>query len=587
MKTIYLLTISVLFSLLASGQSFFRVLDDTIAKSPGDSRSVNIVDVNGDGWDDVFITNGPQGGENNMLFINKGDGTFTRIWNDTIVKDHSPSDGATFADVDNDGDLDCYVVTWYNQRNYFYLNNGNGTFTRPGTFPFELVNTYSETAAWGDYDGNGWVDLYITNSSGAQKNLLYRNDGNSQGSLSFVKIDNQSPVAEAKTSRSANWVDVNNDGRPDLFVSHESNEKNDLFINTGGGNFTKVSGDPLVTALASSISSTWGDVDNDGDMDVVIANSGYFQPQNNMLFLNNGDGTFVQVTSGDLVTDGGCSYGSTMCDFNNDGDLDIFITNGYCSGTIKNFYYRNEGGGVFTRDTTTFPDLTTPASYGTACGDLNNDGFQDLVAATCRNTTQSPNPVDLVYYNTPNSNHWLKLRLTGTSSNRSAIGARIRIKAVIGGNSLWQMREVSSQSGYCGQNSLTQHFGLRDAAIADSIIISWPSGLVTRLGGISANQTLSITESPASGMNERKAGHLKAYPNPTSGSLTILSDNETLEPGYVRITDLSGRPAPFSFRMKGGREITINLEALSAGIYILKYQGNESRLDQKIILLGE
>ena len=148
-----------------------------------------------------------------------------------------------------------------------------------------------------------------------------------------------------------------------------------------------------------------------------------------------------------------------MYDMDNDGDLDVFITNGFCNGVIKNFYYRNEGNGNFVRDTTTFPDLTTPASYGVACGDLNNDGWPDVVAATCKNTSSSPNPADLVYYSIPGSNHWLKVKLTGTVSNRSAIGARVRIKAMIGGVPVWQTREVSSQSGYCGQNSLTHISG--------------------------------------------------------------------------------------------------------------------------------
>ena len=570
MRTIYLLLLSLLIWNSSPAQQFYRVLNDTLARSPGDSRSVNIVDVNGDGWDDVFITNGPQGGENNMLFINNGDGTFTRIWNDTIVKDHSPSDGATFADVDNDGDLDCYVVTWYNQKNYFYLNNGDGTFTRPGIYPFELVNTYSETASWGDYDGNGWVDLYITNSAGNQKNLLYRNDGMNQGVMVFTKIDNQPPVAQAKTSRSANWVDVNNDGKPDLFVSHESNELNDLFINMGGGNFQQMSGDPLVTALASSISSSWGDVDNDGDMDVVIANSGNFQPQNNMLFLNNGDGSFTRVTTGDLVNDGGCSYGSTMYDMDNDGDLDIFITNGFCNGVIKNFYYRNEGNGIFVRDTTTFPDLTTPASYGVACGDLNNDGWPDVVVATCKNTSQSPNPVDLVYYSTPGTNHWLKVKLTGIVSNRSAIGARIKVKAMISGVPVWQTREVSSQTGYCGQNSLTQHFGLKDALIADSLIVYWPSGLITVLTGIAAGQTISITETSSSGVDLHKAGKAKVYPNPTSGRVTIVSEEKLPVPSSLFMTDVFGRNINFHTVSAAGNSLVLDLHGLAGGVYFLR-----------------
>jgi enediyne biosynthesis protein E4 len=162
---------------------------------------------------------------------------------------------------------------------------------------------------------------------------------------------------------------------------------------------------------------------------------------------------------------------------------------------IKNFYYRNEGNGIFIGDTLTFPDLTTLCSYGVACGDLNNDGSLDLVAATCKNQPQDDEPADLVYYNTPNANHWLKVRLNGFLSNRTAIGGKVKIKAMIDGTSVWQIREVSAQSGYCGQNSMTQHFGLKNAGIIDSLVVLWPSAVIlTDLTGRPMNICRPVVE---------------------------------------------------------------------------------------------
>src|SRR6185503_8191321 len=122
--------------------------------------------------------------------------------------------------------------------------------------------------------------------------------------------------------------------------------------------------------------------------------------------INDGSGNFSEVTNGDLVTDGGCSFSSSFEDYDNDGDIDIAVSNGFCDGTIQNFLYQNDGEGNFTRDLNSITDLNTPCSYGCAWGDANNDGFPDLVFATCNNNSL-PDPVDLYYLNSGNGNHWI------------------------------------------------------------------------------------------------------------------------------------------------------------------------------------
>jgi enediyne biosynthesis protein E4 len=531
---------------IAQAPLFQKITTGPHVTTPSDSRSVNFVDVNNDGWEDLFITNGPQAGAVNFLYLNDGAGNFTSVTNDPIVSDSKPFDGATFADFDNDGDLDAFAVTWYGVKNFLYAGNGdptgaNGYFTYLGDAAPSQLGTYSETASWGDYDLDGDVDLYLTNSDGDKKNLLYRNDG----ATGFTKMTAVgAPVTDANASRSVNWVDYDNDGDLDLYVSNELNQKDDLYQNDGNGSFVKITVGAPGQTNSSSMSSSWGDVDNDGDLDLFVANSGNFAAQNNQLFLND-NGSFNAVNTGDLVTDGGCSFGSNFGDYDNDGDLDLVVSNGFCNGSIVNFLYQNDGLGNFSRDLTSMDDLATPCSYGSAWGDVNNDGFLDLGIATCKNGSAAPLPNNLFYLNNGNENNWLKIKLIGTESNRSAIGARVWVTANIGGQSVTQLREISAQSGYCGQNSLTAHFGLGDATMLESVRVKFPGGQDTVFTAIFANQLVCITENmlpSATQTVENEPFALQVFPNPAKDSFTVSVEIKEPVPTFtLRLMDSAGR----------------------------------------------
>ncbi len=555
-----------------SAQQFTQLNNSPLSNTPGDSRSVNIVDVNGDGLDDVFISNGLQGGQNNELYLNLGNGVFEAVQNDPIVLDHSPSDGATFADTDNDGDLDAYMVTWYGALNFFYRNGGNGNFTHLPNAVTGATGTYSETAAFGDYDNDGLVDVYITNSGGDDlRDFLYRNTGNN----GFEKI-NATVLNENTASRSANWADYDNDGDLDLFVTRESQHINNLFRNNGNGGFVKVSNDPATSEVLSSITASWGDVNNDGLLDLFVGNSGNFAPENNRLFINNGNGGFTTAAQGAINTDGGCSFGSAFADYDNDGDLDLFVANGFCSGTINNFLYQNDGTGVFTRDLTSLPSYLTPCSFGAAWGDLNDDGFQDLVIANCKRNSAAAQPNHSVFINGDNGNNWLKIKLIGVNSNQAAIGAQIRVKAAINGQSVTQLREISAQSGYCGQNSLTAHFGFGAATQIDSIEIRWPSGLQQLLGNTAVNQTITVVEGQASGLNNpvNSALKIQVAPNPIGDTLNwTLVNDKPIRQGRFELVDIQGKVV----RSKGAMQVDAGSHAfqfstahLPNGVYALR-----------------
>ncbi len=467
---------------------FIKVEQGPVVEQSSDSRSVNFVDVNNDGWVDLFISNGPSDGQHNFLYINQGDGTFTSLTDDPIVQDGAKSDGATFADIDNDGDLDAYVVTWYGQQNYFYRNDGNGSFLLDKDPVLTTNGTYSETASWGDANNDGWLDLFLTNSEGRSKrNQLFLN----QKGTSFRPTE--TPANQTNTqSRSVNWIDVNKDGKSDLFITNEGKSPNELYLNTGKAPFFLSEPNAIWNELPpGSMSASWGDVDNDGDLDLFLANAGYYQEIDNQLLLNDGEGHLSLKPDSGLSKDGGCSYGSAFGDFDNDGDLDLIVANGFCKSKLENWLYQNDGKGNFTRISSALPDMSSYCSFGLAWGDINNDGFLDLAIANCQNGKNSPQPVNDLYLNKGNANHWLKIKMEGTVSNRSAIGATIRVQIKKGS---WQMRHINTQSGYCGQNSMIAHFGLGVSKKAKKIEVIWPSGKKTTLRNQKADQLLSLVE---------------------------------------------------------------------------------------------
>lgn len=511
-------------------QQFTQITSGILVNSPSGSRSCNFLDVNNDDFQDIYITNGKTGGENNQLYINNGDGTFSIMF-DTIVMDGSPTDGATCADYDNDGFIDVCAVNWYNTTNLLYKNNGGVSFSFVDTSSVSSLASYSETAAWGDFNNDGLLDLYVTNSAGLKRNYLYQN----MGSGYFEPLTGIPPFLDNFASRCVNWIDFDGDGDQDLFVTNENNQKNNLYRNDGGLVFTPVTGDTIVSDNFSSMSGSWEDYDNDGDFDLFVAN----YQQNNQLFENDGLGNFSAIT-GPWSTETDCSFSASFADCDNDGDLDLFVTNGYCANDLNNYLYLNNGDGTFAKDLTSPMSTAVGGSYGCAWGDYNNDGWQDLVVANWQGEAQS----NYLFRNDGSGKNWIKIKLEGTISNRSAIGAVVRCKAVINGSEIWQTRLVSSQTGYCSQNSLVVHFGLDEATTIDSLQIEWPSGSIEHFENLMSNEFYSIVENQSIGtigLQEEKEAELRVFPNPSSGRFTIQFPTNIVGPFQLRLVDETGR----------------------------------------------
>jgi enediyne biosynthesis protein E4 len=555
MKRITFIICIVLITIKSDAQQFVKITQGPVVNSASDSRSANWVDINNDGLLDLMITNGLSTGQNNFMYINKGNDEFESIQStDPIVNDNSPSDGATWADIDNDGDIDCFVATWYNKRNFLYLNNGNGSFTQVKTGSIATELTYSETAAWGDYDNDGKLDLYITNSEGTRKNILYKGNGDS----TFTKINSIAPVNDAFKSRTVNWIDYDNDHDLDLFVTNEGGQKVNLYRNDSNGVFTKITNGLLANIAGEVMSSSWADVDNDGDFDVFISN--YNAP--NRILKNQGDGTFLIDTLYSNNTP--FTFGSSFGDIDNDGDLDLYVSNAFSTGKLKNFLYLNNGDGIFSEIDTSVVTADSGWTYGCAFGDYNNDGFIDLATANCYDKVQ----FNSLYKNIPNGNNWFELECVGTLSNKSAIGAKIKLTATIFNKSVTQLREISSQTGHNGQNMLTAHFGLADASIIDSIEIEWPSGIKELYRNISINQKLKAFESISLGtVKTQKKRGLKLFPNPSKSILYL--EQKGLENLNYHITDVLGNIVLTARYTEHG----INISDLMQGSYFLQIDG--------------
>ena len=370
-------------------------------------------------------------------------------------------------------------------------------------------------------------------------------------SQDFTAITTGALVDDAGAARGVSWIDFNNDGfldlfvtrgprqgqtallfrndgDLDLFVANEENQNNNLYKNllkeSGNATFEKITNGAAVTDGSSSWTASWGDYDNDGDLDLFVGN---FGNQNNFFYRNDGRGIFTKITDGVLVNDPGYSACSGWGDYDNDGDLDLYVTQAYGQVALKNFLYRNllmESGAPAFEKTTTGPAVNDLGySYGFSWADFDRDGDLDLFAARTLNENQK----NAFYINNLNGKSWLQVRAVGMRSNKSAIGAKIRVKAKIGGKAVWQRRDIAGQEGYCGQNLLA-HFGLGDAAVIDTVLVQWPSGIVDVLAPVNVNQILTITE----GMNPTKVEQQEVllpsgyrlqqnYPNPFRSAATF------------------------------------------------------------------
>lgn len=445
----------------------FSALEDGIfSNKTSNSWSISWVDINKDGWDDIFFTD--MGLDvPNSIFINNQKGGFTA---GQILTETGISMSNTWADIDNDGDVDLLVLNNTRTPNRFYRNdNGNLVFEANKTFTQDV--SYYHGGTFADYDNDNKVDLFLCNYFPTKYNELYKN----QGDGVFTKQLTEVIPLEANSSLGPTWADYDQDGLPDLFVPNGIGKNNSLFHNEGNGNFSKAN-NIINNEGGKSVGSCWGDIDNDGDLDLFVTNS---NSTVNFLYKNLGNGNFEKI-SNSIVNQGGSSHGCSFADIDNDGDLDLFVTN----DRIRKFLYFNDGQGNFVENRDEMITYNFGLSFGHAWSDFDHDGDLDLAIATHSNQKNH------IFTNNGNSNNWIEINLKAIVSNGSAIGTKIKITTESG----IQFREVNAQSGFGGQSSFTQHFGLGTNNVIQSIEIRWPSGIVQKLEDINVNTIMTIEE---------------------------------------------------------------------------------------------
>jgi hypothetical protein len=313
-------------------------------------------------------------------------------------------------------------------------------------------------------------------------------------SIELQRIDQGNVVEDRASTGGVSLVDVDSDGDDDLYVTNgydvsaeeRTPQANRLYLNDGQGKLVLDPDHPLSNDSAFSSGSTWSDYDNDGDLDLFV---GTQYRRANLLYRNEGNGLFSQVMEGDAAVEGGHPLGAAWADFDNDRDLDLLVANW---GSAPVLYVNDGAGGL---DHARVHDFSRTIGHASSVAivDVNGDGAVDAYVGNWPNHPGEAEE-NLRFLNRDVRGNWLRIRLVGTQSNRSGIGARIALTTVRNGTAESQLREVSACTTWRSQDSLMQHFGLVDADEAASIEVRWPSGAVSKMENVAANQFVEIIE---------------------------------------------------------------------------------------------
>ncbi len=441
-----------------------------------------------------------------VLYRNNGDGTFTDVAAQAGVADPRGGWGSLFADYNNDGYPDLYITRggWSGAaENTLYRNNGDGTFTDVTHTAGVADPQSSFCAAWADYDNDGYIDLYIANGviGDGAANVLYHNNGDG----TFTNTAEAAGVANTGNSLGTAWGDYDKDGYIDLHVINYG-QSNVLYRNNGNGTFTDVTATAgMDLSVTDAFVTFFLDVDNDADLDLFISNSGSFQAfiagqitgsathdsDRQVLYRNNGDGTFTDVTKESGLYHAYGAMGANFGDINSDGYVDIYLATGapQMGRLERDALFQNNGDGTFTDATVALGLGNIGKGHGVTFGDADADGDVDIYVPV-GGAFIGDQWHNLFYQNTGTGNNYLTLKLVGVKSNRDGIGAKVTLN--VGDRTIY--REVSGGCGFGSTNSLSLEMGLGKHIKVDTLEIVWPSGQTDTHRNLSVNQKLVVTE---------------------------------------------------------------------------------------------
>ncbi len=464
-------------------------------------------DYDNDGLVDIFVTrlDAPD-----ILYRNKGDGTFEDVSTAAGFTASLPTNGPAWGDIDNDGDLDLYTTSSGDTRFYMYINDGAGHFTeQAATRGADIagVPRYGQSVTFGDYDGDGYLDIHTNDwgndvsvsTSRLLRNLGAANPGHFEDVTAAAGLDvyRTSAFHGGGTDNNAyrfssTFTDLDRDGLPDLAIAGDFTTSQ-VFWNNGDGTFTDGTLAANVGTGEDAMGMTIGDYDGDGLLDMFITNlvnvPGQIEDHSgNRLFRNNGDRTFTDQTDAAGVRDSGWSWGTTFLDHDNDGDLDLAITNGWPFSFDQSRLFQNDSG-VFTDISIASGITDGEQGRGLLSFDYDNDGDLDIFI--------TKNGKEAVLYRNDggDDNDWLRIVVEGTTSNRDGIGTFMSLDPDINVVGDEMVREIGAGSNFLSQNEFIAHFGLGlNADTIDKITITWPSGTLQELTNVSVNQLLHVLE---------------------------------------------------------------------------------------------
>ena len=500
------------------------------------SGGVALIDYDNDGYLDIYFVNSltvdmvkSNTKTKSILYRNNGDLTFTDVTEKAGVGDIGWGMGAIVADYNNDGFDDLYVTCV--GPNHLLKNNGNGTFTDVTKMAGVGDPRWSAGAAFVDYDNDGKLDLYVANyvsfdfnnlpEFGKDKTCQYKGvavqcgprglpgDGDSlyhnNGDGTFTDVTKKAGVTDPNGYYGMGVFasDFDEDGLVDIFVANDSTP-NFLYKNKGDGTFKEIgfiSGTALNEngAAQGSMGVTVADYNHDGRLDLFVTN---FDDDYNVLYRNDGRDSFTDVSYAAKVAAVSLPYvgwGTKFFDYDNDGWVDLFVANGHVYPQIpsyqqRNFVHKNKRDGTFTEvaEQLGAPFKEKRTGRGAAFGDLDNDGDVDIVLNNLGGAGQ------LLRNDGGNANNAVLIKAVGVKTNRSGVGAMVKVVA----GDLTQKDEVRSGDSYISQSDLRLHFGLEKRTRIDLIEIRWPSGAIDKITGVNVNKILTIKE--GQGLIEQK-----------------------------------------------------------------------------------
>jgi hypothetical protein len=480
------IAIALFMSNLAQTQVFedvsnlFNSFDEITAGGCFAGCGVSFYDFNNDGLDDLSFA----GLDTDIrLFENIG-GSFIEI---ESIPNSDEAKHILWADIDNDGDADLFVSK-YQAQCRLYLNDGDGSLTDITEQCGLPLNTGQENygACFGDYDRDGFLDLYICNYNSVEdetvlSNYLLKNNGNG----TFSDVTDAAGVSNGvKLSLGAVWVDYNKDLWPDLFVFNDkSNFENALYLNQGNGTFSDVSDFTGTNQAINAMSGTTGDYNNDGWLDIYVSNGPIV---GNLLLKNNNGFSFADHAAIAGVQTYDMCWSAQWIDYDNNMWQDLYVAvRDWDALPTENHFYINEGNGSFTHDLgqTHFPG-DDKIGWSNAVGDIDGDGYQDLVQFTDEASTLG------LWKNGGGNAHYIKIDLTGVVSNTDGIGTRIECHA--GG--ITQTRYTYCGEDYLAQDSQHEIIGLADQLEIDSLTVFWPSGVIDHYYNLPVDQHIELIE---------------------------------------------------------------------------------------------